>query len=457
MPNLRHLTISCPNQDPSQRYRRDAVDYALISLRIAIERAPLNRLSKLTLHKIHPSGIQYLRHLPGWGCTPSAGRRWRQIRKLKITMNSWEFGCTGLDHLKILEDFIRGFSSNLERVSFGWNGRKGPCPFTLFTDPLFSPPKETGKLFCEVTSPMSPLPAAPSKPAMRFPKLQYMQVRNATMTSEQVSSFVAAHAYTVREFDFENVFLINGGIWEEALAPLSDLDSSEEWLSQQSGSEVESSFSSNDDFERFIQAAIEDVVDTEISDIPIGFDAPQHQQSLARDSVIVTKLQQKKKRVKRRKRKHNHPKTPASSTLKISDPIPISLPYRFPYPMPPQPTMSNEVIIEEEEEPPLPLLQAKTFTPTKPKQVNTAMDPNIQGVQRNLSMEAAQDELANDPEKRVSALKKAREAVLSKLGKEFYKSTSSGRGLLFKNTCSGSSSRFGMGSNSALVPLMFSR
>ena len=90
------------------------------------------------------------------------------------------------------------------------------------------------------------------------------------------------------------------------------------------------------------------------------------------------------------------------------------------------------------------------------------MNPNIQGVQRNLSMEGTHDELANDPEKRVSALRKAREAVLSKLSKEFYKSTSmagsTGRGLLFKNTCSGASGRFGMGgSNSALVPLMFAR
>ena len=88
------------------------------------------------------------------------------------------------------------------------------------------------------------------------------------------------------------------------------------------------------------------------------------------------------------------------------------------------------------------------------------MNPHVQGVQRNLTLEATQEELANDPEKRVSALKKAREAVLSKLGKEFYKgaSVASGRGLLFKNTCSGASGRFGVGgSNSALVPLMFAR
>jgi hypothetical protein len=116
LPNLRHLTISCPGQDPAQRYRRDAVDYALISLRIAIERAPLVRLEKLSLNHIHPSGLVYFRHMPGFGCTPSAGRRWKQIKKLYITMDSWDFQGLrpGLDHLKILDDYIRSFSSYLE-------------------------------------------------------------------------------------------------------------------------------------------------------------------------------------------------------------------------------------------------------------------------------------------------------------------------------------------------------
>ncbi|CRK35497.1 hypothetical protein BN1708_019781, partial [Verticillium longisporum] len=30
VPNLRHLTLRTPGQDPRERYRRDAVDYALI-------------------------------------------------------------------------------------------------------------------------------------------------------------------------------------------------------------------------------------------------------------------------------------------------------------------------------------------------------------------------------------------------------------------------------------------
>jgi hypothetical protein len=418
LPNLRHLTISCPGQDPAQRYRRDAVDYALISLRIAIERAPLLRLEKLSLSQIHPAGLVYLRHMPGFGCTPSAGRRWKQIKKLYITMDSWDFlGLRpGLDHLKMLDDYIRSFSAKLEKVSFGWNGRKGPCPFTLFTDPLFAPPRAAAKLFAEVTSPMSPLPAAPSRPAMVFPNLRYMQVRNATMAAEQVSDFVYEHRHTVREFDFENVFLINGGTWGEALAPLTDISGSDEWMSQQSGSEA-GSFSSYPSQEDIYQFDEPEVIDSQAG-LPSDFETPPEAPSdVPRMSVLV----KKKKRVhRRRRRKHTH----NVDTTEISAPI-----------------MASTHNID--------ILQPTVF------------NPEVQGVQRNVQQEAAQQELADDPEKRVSTLKKAREAVLKQLGREFSKTHKRKEHVkgFFKNTCSaGSKGRsLMMESNTALVPLMFSR
>jgi hypothetical protein len=424
MPNLRHLTSSGPGQDPAQRYRRDCVDYALISLRIAIERAPILRLEKLSLHQIHPAGLQYLRHHPGYGCTPSAGRRWKQIRKLVITMDSWDFlGLRpGFDQLKILDDYIRNFSANLEKVSFGWNGRKGPCPFTLFSDPLFAPPKKTVKLFAEVTSPMSPLPAAPPRPSMAFPKLHYMQVRNATMSVEQVSDFVYEHRHTVKEFDFENVFLINGGSWEDALSPLTRISGSDEWLSQQSGSEVDSSISSHsqDELDDFLELLEEpEVIDT-LSSSP----SEQFFEEAARTSIHVTKLK-KKQMHRRRRRKHHREHKESSEHLAISSPIRIS-------------------------DPVVDVLQPTTF------------DPHVQGVQRNIQQDAAQRELAEDPEKRVSALKKAKEAVLKQLGREFCKNQERKEHMkgFFKNTCSSgwkSRAMVGHESSTALVPLMFSR
>ncbi|KAI1177668.1 hypothetical protein F4777DRAFT_576746 [Nemania sp. FL0916] len=219
--NIRHLTIKTPGQDPKERYRRDIVDYALISLRVAIERAPMKKLNKLSLC-VHPSAFLYLRSVQGFGCSPSAGRRWRQIRKMNINVDSWDFygPSPGLDHLKVIQDFLFNHSTNLEKLTFTWHGRKGPCPIALAADPLFAPPRNSLKLFREVTSPMSPLPPAPPRKPVVFRKLRYLAIRNATMNSAQVADLVETHQNYVREFDFENSVLISDGSWDDALAPL---------------------------------------------------------------------------------------------------------------------------------------------------------------------------------------------------------------------------------------------
>ncbi|CAJ2508655.1 Uu.00g136810.m01.CDS01 [Anthostomella pinea] len=224
IPNMRHLTIKTPGQDPKERYRRDIIDYALISLRISMERAPINKLTKLTLSSVHPSAFIYLRHVGGFGCLPSAGRRWKQIRKIHIFAESWDFygPSPGLDHLKMIEDYICSFSTSLEKLTFTWLGRKGPCPIALAADLLFAPPRSSQKLFHEVTSPMSPLPPAPARKPVVFQKLRFLAVRNAVMRAPQVADLVALHQHTVREFDFENTFLLDDGSWDDALAPLMD-------------------------------------------------------------------------------------------------------------------------------------------------------------------------------------------------------------------------------------------
>jgi hypothetical protein len=231
MTNMRHLTIKTPGQNPTERYRRDIVDYALMSLRISLERAPLTKLSKLTLSGVHASAFTYLRHAPGFGALPSASVRWRQIRKLYISVESWDFygPSPGLDHLKVIDDYIRTFAPRLDKLSFTWLGRRGPCPIALSGDPLFAPPRSSKKLFNEVTSPMSPLPPRPFRRPLNMPRLRSMSVRNATMNVDQLRGLVSNHKDTVREFDFENVALIKGGSWDEALAPLTEGETSDSW------------------------------------------------------------------------------------------------------------------------------------------------------------------------------------------------------------------------------------
>lgn len=227
IPNLRHLTIKTPGQNAAERYRRDIVDYALMSLRIAVERSPyLIKLSKLSLHGVHPAAFLYLKFQdgPGFGLSPMAGKRWRQIRRMHVAVDSWDFygpSGPGLDQLKIIDDYLRQFAGTLEKLSFTWVGGKGPCPLALAEDPLFDTPRENRKLFNEVTSPMSPLPATPGvRSRIHFSKLKYLQVKNASMNESQLRGLVETHRETVKEFDFENVVLLNGGNWDEALAPL---------------------------------------------------------------------------------------------------------------------------------------------------------------------------------------------------------------------------------------------
>jgi hypothetical protein len=55
--HLKHLEVSCPGSEASlvHQSRRSTVDFALISLRIAMERSYMNALDTLTLSPIHPA------------------------------------------------------------------------------------------------------------------------------------------------------------------------------------------------------------------------------------------------------------------------------------------------------------------------------------------------------------------------------------------------------------------
>jgi hypothetical protein len=399
LPNLRHLTITCPGLDPAQRYRRNAVDYALISLRIAVECAPLLKLSKLSLNSIHAAALLYLRSQPGFGTSPASSRRWKQIRKLKLTVEAWDFNgpTSGLDHLKIIDDYIRSFSANLEKVSFTWNGLSGPCPFTLPTYPA--------KLFGEVASPMGPLPAAPPRPDMHFSKLRYMQVRNCSMEAKQVSDLVYAHRHSVREYDLERVLLLNGGTWEEALDPLKRMSGSEAWRSTQTGSVLDGYKSSPDS----------------------GIDISEPR----RDSILV-----KKRRLRRRRKVQRDPSadpTPSSPHLDISSPI----------------MSSSTIFADQVPLSPLPILQPMTFQPSA----------NIQGVQRNALLDSNYQLLAGDVDKRVFTLKNARDAVLTRLGSQFSKRNNSKEDLgnYSNRRAGGSRGNLGTERGTQLVPLMIFR
>ncbi|KAK7415379.1 hypothetical protein QQX98_005918 [Neonectria punicea] len=508
LPNIRHLTVRCPGQDPRERYRRNIVDYALISLRISLERAPLTKLHKLSLSSLHPSAFNYLRHVPGFGSVPSAGRRWSQIRKLSISVDAWDFyGMSpGLDHLKIMDDYIRNFAPNLEKFAFNWLGHKGPCLVSLAGDPLFAPPRSSKKLFHEVTSPMSPLPTRPTRGPIHFPKLRYLQIRNSTMNAPQLSDLINSHRETVKEFDFESVSLANNGNWDDALAPL-DTDSL--WSrSSTVATPSECSLVTSPSSEYLpspsaaVTAASRELMDFDLGGFTFGDEEREVIESLSGDdnattipmhapagsefgTSFTTKL---RKKSRRRRRKHRNDdddvhEVPAlshqrsvlshrspSNRQKPSRPyVKPSVEEEFVRPETPVPNPPTVPILDAD---PLPILLQPTIYNPAAKQANIATvipDEGISPVRRNIEQEQAHRLFAEDAAARTSALQKAKAAVLTKLSREFCSKKTrpaepsacrflAGRDL---GTAFGPSMVMedcrGLETRSVLVPLMFSR
>ncbi|KAF2736489.1 hypothetical protein EJ04DRAFT_510989 [Polyplosphaeria fusca] len=229
---LEHLKISCPGFDRTALYRRNAVDYALISLRIAIERAPMFNLSTLSLLPIHPGGLLYLHPMHGFGSTPSSAKRWAQIRRLNICMesvhmssNSMRSRLQSLEHLRILHAYLRTLSRGLTRLFFRWKGERGPSPLSLDREPCMLPIEE------ECMHPSMRGQVRGPRP-LKFTRLRYMELENAVMDSVQISDFISKHKRTLVEFMFEDVKLRQGN-WDDALEPLTTIAGNDNWKRRQ--------------------------------------------------------------------------------------------------------------------------------------------------------------------------------------------------------------------------------
>ncbi|OQO11786.1 hypothetical protein B0A48_03513 [Cryoendolithus antarcticus] len=218
--NLAHLKVACPGYDVLQRSCRSTVDFALISLRIAVERNALNSLHSLTLSPIHPSGILHLSPLLGYGATPASGRRWSCIKHLTIDAHSPSFSSRSSgrsDHVKLLHTYLSNFQSNLRSFTFAWLGDSGPLPFAAVRvrpKTLDHPAHAVGH-----ARPHFQRARSDNSQALHFPNLNTITLTNATTTASEVSSFLAIHKSTIEDLDLNSIELTSGS-WDDALAPL---------------------------------------------------------------------------------------------------------------------------------------------------------------------------------------------------------------------------------------------
>ncbi|KAK5069659.1 hypothetical protein LTS08_007699 [Lithohypha guttulata] len=226
MPFLRHLTISCPEQPANQRYRRNAIDYALISLRLAVEAVNPPFLDTLSLQPMYPSGIFYLRPHQGIGTSPGSTRVWHRIKHLDISMQNFaeteEEHDTTSDHLKILHTYLQTLRS-VETLSFAWLNETGPCPLSLDAEPCLSRPSSLDS----ITS------ALPACRPIKFRKLRSIKLENALLDASQASRLITLHRKYIRDIDFSSCTL-RSGTWDDALAPLEAMASNSDWRSETS-------------------------------------------------------------------------------------------------------------------------------------------------------------------------------------------------------------------------------
>ncbi|KAK8153854.1 hypothetical protein BKA80DRAFT_210548 [Phyllosticta citrichinensis] len=232
MPFLSHLRIDCPNQDDAPCSGRTAVDYALISLRMAVERAPLQDLDTLTLTAMHPAGLLYLRPNMGPGSTPASTKRWGQIRNLTMNMEP-SSALSHAEHMRILNSYLRQFAHGVTKFHFRWLGEKGPSPLSLGRESSKRPPNggaghhgRHGRSSKDRTDPCT----------LRFAKLRDMELENAVMDASQISAFIDRHRRTLVDFNFEAITL-RSGTWDDALAPLTKMAGNEAWKQRGGGGE----------------------------------------------------------------------------------------------------------------------------------------------------------------------------------------------------------------------------
>lgn len=213
--NLKHLKIQCPDYDITNRYRRSIVDYALISLRIAVEQNELNALRSLTIAPMHPGGLMYLSPLIGFGASPKSASRWMRIRHLTIHVNMLPSSTTDDEpnHFMLLQTYLRNFQPNLETLDFRWIGGSGPLPVKCTTQPTLRIGRHPA--FAPPTTPDdSPTSSPISGPRrLHFPKLEVVDIKNVAASAADISAFWTSHE-TIKELHWESVRLTTG-TWDD--------------------------------------------------------------------------------------------------------------------------------------------------------------------------------------------------------------------------------------------------
>lgn len=230
--NISHLTISCPGHVSRQQpARKTIVDYTLISLRLALERAGLKSLNTMTLRHIDAYSLADLTPMFGVGASPSSTQMWSRIKVLNMQIES--ITDTAVGGMKTLHGYIQSFP-RLERLVFCWVGNKGPSPIPPDRPDRrrenhrgsaqaisSSPPRPRHPAYCHAGEIRGHHRAA-TRPTPAFPYLTNLSIENAFVSASQIRQLISAHRRTLVDLTLESISVV-GGTWDEALEPLGDI------------------------------------------------------------------------------------------------------------------------------------------------------------------------------------------------------------------------------------------
>ncbi|KAF8454672.1 hypothetical protein BDZ91DRAFT_747296 [Kalaharituber pfeilii] len=213
MPNITNLTVCCPGIPMGEPGRRCIIDYALWSLRVAIERSGLQGLRSLHLEPMHMTGLQYF--LPGTmslGSKIDGHKAWANVRSLTMNISAWRpiakarNGSMYVANLKFLHQYMEYFKF-VRKLKFAWTSEaRGVCPLTL--DNLLYPPGNS----------IQQRRAGPNR-ELNFNKLCKLSLTNVAADATALKAFLCRHVSTFRQWSLNDVYFVNGTL-EDALAPV---------------------------------------------------------------------------------------------------------------------------------------------------------------------------------------------------------------------------------------------
>ena len=204
LPNLEHLTINCPGYGPRTKGARNTVDFALMSLRFAVERINCRALQSLSLSSIEPSALQYLMPHAAYGTTPASTRIWSRIKHLTLRL------MTQGDRKEqaMLYRYLRGFHKGLITLNICWEGQRGPFPLTCLPHTAVTKARTNRTSYKDRTA---------VHPSIRFARLRQLSVCNARASAAEIDALIRWNSESLQEVELQDVELTQGE-WQDVFA-----------------------------------------------------------------------------------------------------------------------------------------------------------------------------------------------------------------------------------------------